>query len=44
MQALAGRNMLKGTMRLRGLESDLELQLEIKILEIEEAERHSETV
>ncbi len=39
LQALAEENLLKGTMRARGLESDLELQLELKRLELEEAER-----
>ncbi len=36
LQALTEKNLLKGTMRARGLESDLELQLEIKRLELEE--------
>ena len=36
LHALAEKNLLKGTMRTRGLESDLELQLELKRLELEE--------
>ncbi len=36
LQALAEENLLKGTMRTRGLESELELQLELKRLKLEE--------
>ena len=42
LQTLAEKNLLKGTMRARGLESDLELQLELKRLQIEEREREAE--
>ncbi len=37
LQALAERNLLKGTVNRRGLESGLELQLELRRMEIEEA-------
>ncbi len=50
LQALTEKKLLKGTMRTRGLESDLELQLEIKRLkpeerreQREEAERHRQS-
>ena len=36
LQELSEKNLLKGTMRAKGLESDLELQLELKRLELEE--------
>ncbi len=41
LHVLADKNLLKGTMRARGLESDLELQLELRKIELE-AERQRE--
>ncbi len=42
LRVLTEKNLLKGTMRARGLGSDLELQLEIKRLELEERREQRE--
>ena len=42
LYALAEKNLLKSTVRARGLESDLELQLEIKGLALEERREQRE--